>query len=192
MSMVFSFVCPDTSPEASPEALWVLQLKLDECAQKLFGPRNPSKKLYQPTFEVDGPNVRNTKNQDGGFAELSLAAAKSWPAAIHELAHETIHLLDPRPGYPIGDGASWLEEGIAVNFSLAISSAVGNKGKVSIKKYSLANGLVNRLGGDLFRKVSDIRKRCGHFSDATVLDVLEFAPNLPRHVAEKLCMSFYK
>jgi hypothetical protein len=192
VSIVFSFVCPDTSPEASPEALWALQLKLDDCAQKLFGPRNPSKKLYQPTFEAGGPNVRNTESQDGGFAELSLTAAKSWPAAIHELAHETIHLLDPRPGYPIGDGASWLEEGLAVNFSLAISSAIGNQGKVSLKKYRLANGLVNRLGGDLFRKVSDIRKRCGHFSDATVFDILEVAPSLPKHVAEKLCMSFYK
>jgi hypothetical protein len=189
--MIFSFECPSASPEESPEALWALQLKLDAYAQKIFGPRNPNKKLYQPTFEAGGPNVRNTESLDGGFAELSLTAAKSWPAAINELAHETIHLLDPRVAFPKGEGASWLEEGIAVNFSIVISNAVGNQGKVSLKKYRLANGLVNRLGGDMFRIASDIRRKCGHFSDATTSDILEVAPNLPKHIAEKLCANFY-
>lgn len=187
------FLCPDARPEDSPAAMWELQLKLDACAQELFGARSPGKQLYQPEFVKGGPNVRNTPTLDGGFAELSLTAADHWPAAIYELAHETIHLLDPRPAYPIGNGASWLEEGLAVNFSLCVSRALCNvKMEVSQKKYKIANGLLSRLGGDLFGKLRRIREQAGHFSDATFLDVLSVAPDVPKHVAEKLCVSFYK
>lgn len=192
MALNIIFECPDARPDASPDAMWELQHKLDACAQELFGPRNSSKQLYQPKFVDGGPNVRNTPALDGGFAELSMSAAGNWPAAIYELAHETIHLLDPRPSYPIGKGASWLEEGLAVNFSLRVSRELaGHNIKVSQKKYQIANGLICRLGGGVFESLKVIRHRSGHFSDATVLDILAVVPGTPVHVAKKLSLSFY-
>lgn len=192
MSLQIDFTYPSERPDRSPQAMWELQVKLDICAQNLLGPRNLDKKLLSPTFVEGGPNVRNTCALDGGFAELSLNAAGYWPTAIYELAHETIHLLDPRPGYPTGKGASWLEEGVAVNFSLAVSREIGDKGiKVNLKKYKIANGLFSRIGGDLFSRAREIRCISGHFSDATALDILSVTPDMPLNVAEKLASSFY-
>jgi hypothetical protein len=192
MTLQIDFIYPSERPDRSPQAMWELQEKLDICAQNLLGPRNVLKQLLPPTFLEGGPNVRNTFALDGGFAELSLNAAGYWPSAIYELAHETIHLLDPRPGFPTGKGASWLEEGVAVNFSLAVSRAIGDKDtKVNLKEYKIANCLFSRIGGDLFSRARDIRCLSGHFSNATVLDILSVAPNIPLNVAEKLVSSFY-
>lgn len=192
MSLKIDFEFPTERPDQSPEAMRDLQEKLDILAQKLFGARNPAKQLLFPKFVADGPHVRNTYNLDGGYAELSLNAAGYWPTAIYELAHETIHLLDPRPGFPIGQGASWLEEGLAVNFSISVARANGDKfAKVNSKKYQIANGLFSRIGGNLFSRAKQIRDKSGHFSDAKIQDILSIAPQIPEHVAKKLVSSFY-
>lgn len=190
--MQIDFVYSNDRPDQCPDLMWELQVKLDSCAQQLFGKRNPNKSLLRPVFVADGPHVRNTLSLDGGFAELSLNAAGYWPTAIYELAHETIHLLDPRPGHPHGKGATWLEEGLAVNFSLAVSKAIGDPStKVSVQKYKIANQLFSRLGGNLFHAAMEIRSRCGHFSDAKISDILAVSPKVPVNIAEKLVTSFY-
>jgi hypothetical protein len=169
-----------------------LQVKLDACAQHLFGERNPRKQLLPPRFTADGPQLRNTLNLDGGYAELGFSAAGDWPLAIFQLAHETIHLLDPRPGYTDGKGATWLEEGLAVNFSLTVSKALGNFSiKVSDKRYQTANNLFTRIGGDIYQRSKQIRNRSGHFSDVSLTDLSDLSPNLPQHIAIKLVSSFY-
>ncbi|WP_052050218.1 hypothetical protein [Cedecea neteri] len=191
MYLNIDFTSPKKRPDESPQEMWELQIKLDECAQELFGPRNPHKNLLQPTFVADGPHVRNTLPLDGGYAELSFNAAGYWPTAIYELAHETVHLLDPRPGYPVGKGATWFEEGLAVNFSLAVSRSTGNQNKkVHVKKYKIANTLFSRIDGDLFSRAKHIRSLSGHFGDATMQDILSVSSNLPLQVAEKLASSF--
>lgn len=192
MTLKIEFVYPNERPDLCPEKVWELQVKLDACAQQLFGERNPHKILLPPKFVADGPQIRNTPNLDGGYAELSPSAAGDWPLAIFQLAHETIHLLDPRPAYPIGKGASWLEEGLAVNFSLTISKVFGQHSmKVGDKKYQTANNIFTRIGGDLYQRAKQIRSRSGHFSDASISDVLASSPTLPQHIAEKLVLSFY-
>lgn len=188
--MKIDFTYTDERPDQNPDLMWELQVKLDVCAQELFGKRNPDKLLFCPIFINDGPYVMNTR--DGGYAALSLNAAGYWPTAIYELAHETIHLLDPRLAYPSGKGANWFEEGLAVHFSLAVSKEIGDKStKVNHEKYKKANQLFNRIGGDLFQKSKEIRSRCGHFSDAEVSDILAVSPSLPPHIAKKLVSSFY-
>lgn len=123
---------------------------------------------------------------------MNLNAAGDWSLAIFQLAHETIHLLDPRPAYPVGIGASWFEEGLAVNFSIAVSKEIGNPSiKVGDDKYNRANQLFSRIGGDLFHRAMQVRSRSGHFSDAKASDLLAVSPKLPEHIAEKLVSSFY-
>ena len=100
------------SPGQDPSTLWSVQLHLLRLAEDTLGPRDASKTICQPVFTDHGPNIRNTPNLDGAFAELSRKAEPYWPTLINELAHETVHLLNPKPG----DG-TWLSEGIAVAFS---------------------------------------------------------------------------
>ena len=100
------------SPRQDPAALWSVQRQLLRLAEDALGPRDTSKTIYQPVFTDDGPFIRNTPNLDGAFAELSRNAESHWPTAIYELAHETVHLLNPKAGV-----GNWLSEGIAVAFS---------------------------------------------------------------------------
>ena len=86
------------SPGQDPSALWSMQLQLLRLAEDTLGPRDASKVIYQPIFVEDGPHIRNTPNLDGAFAELSRNAEGYWPTVVKELAHETVHLLNPRPG----------------------------------------------------------------------------------------------
>ena len=60
------------------------------------------------------------QNLDGAFAELSRASECYWPTVVFEMAHETVHLLNPVPG-----NANNLEEGVAVAFSLRVQPSYG-------------------------------------------------------------------
>ena len=84
-----------STPGQDPSAVWSLQLQLLELAEGALGPRDGSRVMYQPVFADTGPNIRNTPNLDGAFAELSRSAEAYWPSAVYELAHETVHLLTP-------------------------------------------------------------------------------------------------
>jgi len=197
MALQIEFSCPSTRPDQSPSKMAELQDKLDQLAQNLFGSRN--KKLLAPEFVDGGPNVRFTVDGTGAYAELSLTAAGYWPTAIYELAHEIIHLLDPRPIPPVGKGASRFEEGLAVNFSLAVSQAIGDYPEMSehlkdekYKKYANAHQLFSRVGGDLYIRAREIRQQAGHFSDATAQNFISVSPKLHEHIAQKLAESFYE
>ena len=101
-----------SSPGKEPSALWSVQLQLLKLAEDTLGPRDASKTICQPVFTDHDPNIRNTPNLDGAFAELSRYAEGYWPTVVNELAHETVHLLNPKPGV-----GTWLSEGVAVGFS---------------------------------------------------------------------------
>ena len=68
---------PATNPIDDPTALWAVQLELLGHAETLLGPRDQSKKVYQPLFTDHGPNLRNTPDLDGAFVELSAYPNKS-------------------------------------------------------------------------------------------------------------------
>src|SRR6478672_1516566 len=104
---------PTSRPDAEASALCRLQNDLLTLAEFKLEPRDKSKKIYQPTFDPHGPRLINTPTLDGAFAQLSSNAAGFWPTAVYELAHETVHLLNPTVAY-----TNWFEEGIAVAFSI--------------------------------------------------------------------------
>ena len=58
-------------PREDPSALWSVQLQLLSLAEHILGPRDVSKVIYQPILTDHDPNIRNTPNLDGAFAELS-------------------------------------------------------------------------------------------------------------------------
>ena len=91
---------PETMPREAPEALWTLQLELLSMAESILGHRDIRKKIYSPQFSDEGPCIRNTPNLDGAFAELSRVGECYWPTVVFEMAHETVHLLNPFPETP--------------------------------------------------------------------------------------------
>ena len=62
---------PETKPRDDRSGLWSLQVELLSMAEAVLGPRDISKKIYQPKFTDEGPQLRNTPNIDGAFVELS-------------------------------------------------------------------------------------------------------------------------
>jgi hypothetical protein len=89
---------PNSRPDSEPALLWRLQGDLLLLAESKFGPRDNSKKVFQPIFVPDGPHLINTPTLDGAFVALSPSAAGYWPTAVYEMAHETVHLLNSDGG----------------------------------------------------------------------------------------------
>jgi len=108
---------PTSVPEYDPSGLWALQQELLALAEQLLGKRDQTKTIYQPTFHENGPHIRNTPNLDGAFVELGNGSKVYWPTVVYEMAHETVHLLNPTVSH-----TNWLEEGVAVEFSIYAQS----------------------------------------------------------------------
>lgn len=177
-------ILPNSRPIEDPTGLWKIQCELMQEAENLLGPR--SKKLYQPSFDSNGPFVCNTPNLDGAFAKLSLNAKNYWPTVIFELAHETIHLLDPKVG-----NTNWFEEGIAVHFSLHAQKLY--KCEIQFPErdaYQSAFSLVNDLTEAPFSLAKELRACAGTLFRVD-LDILsKFLPNLNPETAQKAVSVF--
>lgn len=155
---------PTSVPEADPSGLWWLQQLLLSWAEQLIGLRDRSKKIYQPVFHENGPHVRNTPSFDGAFAELGRGSKVYWPTVVFEMAHETIHLLNPIAGY-----TNWLEEGIAVEFSIHAQQQFSI---VPVQcpqsgPYHEALGMVRSLPDGAFRSAYRVRQALGSLGSAT-------------------------
>ena len=178
---------PDTNPRDDPAGLWALQLELLMRAEFILGPRDLSKEICQPDFADDGPRIRNTPELDGAFVELNRDSECSWPETVFEMAHETVHLLNP-----ISGNANYLEEGVAVAFSLSVQQLYGVSVQTSMKSYLYALQLVAILPGGPFEVGKGIRERVGALSDARGEDLGELFPNVDKTVLSKLAEEFVR
>ncbi len=178
---------PQTEPGEDPSSLWALQLDLLARAETALGSRDISKKIYQPQFTDDGPLTRNTPNLDGAFAELSRNGEFYWPTVIFEMAHETVHLLDPNPG-----NTNNLEEGVAVVFSLIVQPVYGIDIRPAMKSYIAALQLVCALPSGPLEAGRRVRERVGRLSAVTVQDLRALFPNVDGEVLERLAATFVR
>jgi hypothetical protein len=175
-------VFPNERPDASPVALWIVQQDLLARVQALLGTRDETKKIYQPIFTDGGPYLSNTPNLDGAFAALSKSAAGYWPTVVYELAHETVHLLDPVAGF-----TSWFEEGIAVAFSVEMSRLLTSHPMVpDLPSYLEALALVQRLSPSAFEAARAFRTAHGRLSSATAEALRQLCPTVADADIEKL------
>jgi hypothetical protein len=173
---------PRTRPDESAAALWQLQQELLLLAEGLLGPRDGAKKIYQPQFQAGGPSMWNTPSLDGAFAELSLNAAGYWPTAAYELAHETVHLLNPTIGY-----TNWLEEGVAVAFSQYALTHYGLAPfEPTLPTYAEAMKLVHELPEGPFVAPREARLAAGSLSAVKFEHLLAAAPAHPREKLDRL------
>lgn len=174
------------SPREDPSGLWSMQVHLLKLAEEILGPRDTSKRIYQPAFDDDVPHICNTPNLDGAFAELSRNAEGYWPTTVYELAHETVHLLNPKPGT-----GNWLEEGIAVAFSQYSEQRYGvNHQSIGMDSYRRALELVSRLPPDPLAAGRRIREACEALDNATESILETLFPSVDPGILTELCKQF--
>lgn len=182
--MVTAPKLPTGVPAEDAQALWTMQQWLLQEAQRLLWPANSGKILHRPVFTEQGPMVRNTVDMTGAYAELSFAARGFWPTVVFELAHETVHLLDPMPG-----NGNKLEEGVAVAFSIYAQK----KYRVPVLQqpaagfYFDALRLVRLLPGGVFPAARRVRRALGPLSAVRTRDLASLYPELDASVVRKLC-----
>ena len=178
---------PATQPVNDPVGLWSLQLELLAMAESLLGPRDTSKKVYQPQFTDGGPQLRNTPALDGAYVELSRNGERYWPTVVFEMSHETVHLLNPIPG-----NANNLEEGVAVAFSLRVQSSYGISIPVVVPSYLCALRQVQALLEDPLEAGARVRRQVGSLSAATPQCLAELFPEVDGGVLADLAGEFVR
>ena len=178
---------PATQPVNDPVGLWSLQLELLAMAESQLGPREASKKIYQPRFTDEGPQLRNTPALDGAYVELSRNGQRYWPTVVFEMSHETVHLLNPIPG-----NANNLEEGVAAAFSVHVQSSYGISIPVSMPSYLYALRLVEALLEDPLAVAARVRRQVGPLSAATPQCLAELFPEVDGGVLANLAGGFVR
>lgn len=180
------FTFPAERPDQSPSFLWSIQQQLLQEAQVRLGSKDPTKSVYQPTFSDAGPRIINTPVLDGAFADLSLNAAGYWPTAVYELAHETVHLLDP-----ISGNTNVLEEGVAETFALEMAATgAGELFTSSLLSYTHACNTVKSLGSDVYGSARRIRAKSGALNRATGSDISFLFPEAAAALIQELTSQF--
>ena len=176
---------PTERPDASQSTMWSIQLNLLDEAERRPGSRDPSKQICQPVFGKGGPHIIVSFDFKQAYAKLSLNAAGFWPTAAYELAHETIHLLNPI----VGPGTV-LEEGVAETFALEMGESLGGFKQQSAACYTEARDSVAVLGPDIFMAGKMVRERCGSLNEINVAALQELFPNAASGLIEKLVGRF--
>ncbi len=176
---------PNNKPKEDPGALWSLQASLLAFAEDQLGPRDSTKKIYQPQFTDQGPMLRNTPKLDGAYAELSRGAENFWSTALFELAHETVHLLDPSVG-----NTNYFEEGIAVRFSLWLAPNHSAHVRESNSAYFDALRMVEQISESPIETAKLARERFGALNKVSGANLNELCPNADPDLLVKLVQEF--
>ncbi len=116
-------VLPATRPEDDSQNLPNLQHDLLIWAEELFGERDQSWHILPPMFVTGYPHTFYVDHSSYNLVMIKLSenAREKWTFALYQLAHEVIHLLNPRPGCK----ANNLEEGVACAFSYYVQRRCG-------------------------------------------------------------------
>ncbi len=185
---------PNTEPINDPGGLWELQLQLLAISESYFGTRE-SFRVFHPQFCKNGPNIRIECAPRGAYAQLSYCGRFYWPTVVYELAHETVHLLNPVKKSEI----NYLEEGVAVAFSIYVQQRFGVKevqipsfDKPDERQYAIALKWVNALPHGAVESAGRIRREIGRFSAVSTEDLLKIypPPALDPAIANALTTSF--
>jgi hypothetical protein len=172
----------DTHPRDFSSLLCELQKELLAEAQLRYGTRDTYVSVRCPKFG-DGPRLYYNPNDNEAFAILGECAADYWPAAVQELSHEVIHMLDPALGH-----TNYLEEGVAEAFSADMAKRYlknYDKERRPFLPYDEAKRLIEALlleDPEVLKKLRDLRP----FKEVTAEAILKVSPNISHEVALKL------
>lgn len=112
---------------------------------------------------------------------LSNGCLTYWPCFIYEMAHESIHLLNPQPV-----AASYLEEGIAVWFSHYMMDKCGYKKHPPKGDYKKALKLIELIKDTPPNIVKKIRNNFSNLTDISFAELRRLYPTLTIKQAKDL------
>lgn len=174
---------PAVTPKDSEQDVVDLQNYLLSEAESLLGDRDQAKIILPTRFHDGGPCIMNSYDGKGAWAVLSANAAGYWPTTLYELAHETVHLLNPVVGY-----TNYLEEGVAVAFSVDMSKTQTTHPMSPCDQfYSKAYELVQKLPNGVYESAKQIRAQCGSLGAASPAALIQLFPELDVQLIEDLC-----
>ena len=128
------------------------------------------------------PIYATRPNLDGAFAELSRNSECYWPTVIFEMAHETVHLLNPVPG-----NDKCLGEGVAVAFSVYVQTLFGLQPQpIGLASYRRALELVCRLPKGPLEAARQVRAAVGTLSQVTAQHLEDLFPEVDRETLSNL------
>lgn len=165
--------------------MWSIQGRLLKEAEQRLGPRDTNKQICQPIFGKGCPHIIVSFDFSQAYAKLSLAAAGFWPTAVYELAHESIHLLNPIVG-----AGTVLEEGIAETFALEMGESLGGLKQASAACYKEACDTVAVLGADVYATGKMVRGRSGSLNQISVSVLQDLFPAAAVDLLETLAAKF--
>ncbi len=182
---------PGTVPLHDPRGLWHLQGQLLVMAESVFGRRDLSKVICQPQFGGDFPRIRHTFSKHGVYVELARNAKTRWDFVLYQMAHETVHLLNPIEG-----DAKVLEEGVASEFSRYVQqyfvNSTGHQICVfdDLQSYINAAKFVRMLPGGSLRSARRIRNCIGALESISVQILEGLFPNVDASILRELNKRF--
>ncbi len=173
-----------------------LQYDLLEWAEDLFGVRDKCWNLKpQPIFGNRNPHIFFPDPKESKQVQIKLgrSARKKWNFVLFQMAHEVIHLLNPRKGCKVNN----LEEGVACAFSAFVQRKCGITGVDfvydNLCAYKYALRLVRRLPSSDIAAAKLIRREMPSgtpFWSITTEDLLRIFPNLDHKHANALTSKF--
>ena len=179
---------PATQPVIDPVGLWSLQLELLAMAESLLGPREASKKIYQPQFTDDGPQLRNTLGPGRRVRGIE-------PERTAVLAHGSLRDV-PRGRFtcsiPFLETRTILRKALPSRFSLHVQSSYGISIPVSMPSYLYALRLVQALLEDPLAAAARVRRQVGSLSAATPQCLAELFPEVDGGVLANLAGGFVR
>ena len=193
---------PTTNPSNDPGTLWALQMDLLLLAESQLGSRDTAWEILHPTLHGEKPHTvvlhGNPQSavaalrKNSAFAVLSKNGEGKhgegyWPTVVYELAHETVHLLNP-----IKRGmATNLEEGVAVEFSMIAQQVYClNPQLPTLSSYVDAHRLVRKLSTVPLASGREVRDSVGSLSSAKVPHLETLFPDVSKDIQTKLAERF--
>jgi hypothetical protein len=155
-------------------------------AEQEYGGRDRSYTILGIEFREGAPQTWFPENRQDVVVQLSLSALQNPVAALFQLAHEAVHLLDPRPG-----PTNYLEEGVATDFQQRfIRGVVGRELPSGESSYDRARMLVRRLTSLSPEAVRSLRRAHGPLRQVTQQQLLGAVPGADSDLARQLVTTF--
>ena len=168
---------------------WTLASRLGEMISHLeaqFGSRDRSWTILGIEFCESGPRTWYPGNRGQIIIQLSRSASTDLVQALFQLAHESVHLLDPTAF----SHATVLEEGLATHFSLQYIKQFHPNYTTNDTKYATAASLVAQLLNLSPMVIKNLRSKDIKISQITASQIVAVCPQLPKSVALALTTPF--
>lgn len=169
---------------------WTLASRLGEMISDIeaqFGKRDRSWTILGIEFCDSGPKTWFPGDCGHIVIQLDLSAKEDPVQALFQLAHLSVHLLDPG----VSSFATVLEQGLATHFSLQYIEQFNSNYTTSDTKYAAAARLTAQLLNINSIAIKELRSRGIKISQITASQLLAVCPKLPKSIALDLVTPFH-